>query len=159
MKKRDAVLKGGLNALLGGSPKQEATPTATEPATETATPTDGAEASEKIVEGTPEEEDALIATIQDEELKAALHRKRMEKRGRPRKGAAYRAKEEELYTRSTWIMRRDLLAKLKEISLRETLTLKEIMEQISLEAVAKYEAKHGEVIPRDHKGDASQLFK
>lgn len=153
MKKRDELLKGGLNALLGGggSQKQEAAP---EPAT---APTDGA--SEEAVAGTPEEEDALLATITDSELREALRRKRMEKRGRPRKGAAYRAREAEIYTRTTWIMRRDLLAKLKEISLRETLTLKEIMEQISLEAIARYEEKHGEVIPRDHRGDASSLFK
>lgn len=152
MKKRDELLKGGLNALLGGggSQKQEAAPTA---------PTDGASASEEIVEGTPEEEDALIATIEDEELKAALHRKRMEKRGRPRKDAALRAKENELYTRTSWIMRRDLQAKLKEISLRETLTIKEIIEEIVSEAIAKYEAKHGEVIPKDRSKDASQLFK
>lgn len=152
--KRDQVLKGGLNALLGGSQR----PPATEPEPASA-PTDGAEAPEPITEGTPEEEDELIASITDTELREALRRKRMEKRGRPRKGTALRAKEEELYTRTTWIMRRDLLAKLKEISFRETLTIKEIMEQISLEAIAKYEQTHGEVIPRDHRGDASSLFK
>ena len=144
--KRDEVLKGGLNALLGGSQPPEPEPTS-------------APIGETLIEGTPEEEDALIATISDPELKAALHRKRMEKRGRPRKGAAIRAREAELYTRTTWIMRRDLLAKLKELSLRETLTLKEIMEQISLEAIAKYEEKHGKLVPRDHRGDAASLFK
>ena len=151
--KRDELLKGGLNALLGGSqsqPQAEAAPEQPTP------PTDGAET---IEEGTPEEEDELIASITDTELKAALHRKRMEKRGRPRKDAALRAKEEELYTRTTWIMRRDLLAKLKEISFRETLTIKEIMEEVVSEAVAKYEAKHGEIIPKDHRGDASSIFK
>ncbi len=150
--KKEKLLKGGLNALLGGSqsqPQAEAAPAPT-------SPTDGAET---IEEGTPAEEDELIASITDSELKAALHRKRMEKRGRPRKDAALRAKEEELYTRTTWIMRRDLLAKLKEISFRETLTIKEIMEEVVSEAVAKYEAKHGEIIPKDHRGDAASIFK
>lgn len=150
MKKRDELLKGGLNALLGGgNQRQEEAPTST------TSPTDG----ETIEQGTPQEEDELINTITDEELKEALRRKRMAKRGRPRKGAALRAKEEELYTRTTWIMRRDLLAKLKEISFRETLTLKEILEQVVSEAVSRYEAKHGEVIPKDHRGDAASLFK
>ena len=149
--KRDELLKGGLNALIGGggSQTQEAQKHA-EPAL-----SDG----ETLTEGTPEEEDELIASITDNELKEALHRKRMEKRGRPRKGAALRAKESELYTRTTWIMRRDLLAKLKEISFRETLTIKEIMEQITSEAVERYEEKHGELFPKDHRGDASKLFK
>ena len=151
--KKAKALKGGLNALLGGN-RDEAEQTSTAP--EPTTATNETEAPE---EATPEEEDELIASIEDEELKAALHRKRMQKRGRPRKDAALRQKEEEIYTRSTWIMRRDLLAKLKEISFRETLTIKEIMEQIVSEAVAKYEERHGEVIPRDHRGDASQLFK
>ena len=150
--KKEKLLKGGLNALLGGSQSQPQAEAAPAPAS----PTDGAET---IEEGTPAEEDELIASITDSELKAALHRKRMEKRGRPRKDAALRAKEEELYTRTTWIMRRDLLAKLKEISFRETLTIKEIMEEVVSEAVAKYEAKHGEIIPKDHRGDATSIFK
>lgn len=153
--KRDELLKGGLNALLGGSQNQTQGEAAPEPPT---APTDGAEASQEIVEGTPEEEDELIATITDRELKEALRKKRLEKRGRPRKSAAYRSREAELYTRTTWIMRRDLLAKLKEISFRETLTLKEILEQIVSEAVAVYEKKHGELKPRDHRGDPSSLF-
>ena len=148
--KRDELLKGGLNALMGGGRSQTQ-----EPAEPTGTLSDG----EDFTEGTPEEEDELIASITDTELKEALHRKRMEKRGRPRKGAALRAKESELYTRTTWIMRRDLLAKLKEISFRETLTIKEIMEQITSEAVERYEEKHGELFPKDHRGDASKLFK
>ena len=146
--KREEQMRGGLNALFGGTPKEAASPI--EP---TSTPT------ETIEQGTPEEEDELIASITDEELKTLLHQKRMAKRGRPRKGAALRAKEEELYTRTTWIMRRELLAKLKEISFQETLTLKEIMEQIVSEAVSKYEETHGEVIPKEHRGDATSLFK
>lgn len=141
MKKRDELIRGGLNALLGGSQRQEAAP-----------------APEQQADGTPEA-DELLETITDSELKEALQRRRMRKRGRPRKDAALRAKESEIYTRSTWIMRRDLIAKLKEIGLRETLTLKEIMEQIATDAIAAYEAKHGEVIPSDHKGNASEIFK
>ena len=152
--KRDELLKGGLNALLGGSQNQTQGEAAPEPPTAPTAET----SSETIEEGTPEEEDELIASITDSELKAALQAKRNEKRGRPRKSAAYRSREAELYTRTTWIMRRDLLAKLREIGFRETLTLKEIMEQIVSEAVAVYEEKHGELKPRDHRGDPSSLF-
>ena len=149
MKKRDEVLKGGLNALLGGgSQKQKAAPTEPEP-----------EQADAIQTSETPEADGLLDTISDTELKEALRQRRMRKRGRPRKDEALRAKEEELYTRSTWIMRRDLIAKLKEISLRETLTLKEIMEQITSDAIKAYESKHGEVIPRDHRADASSVFK
>ncbi len=147
--KRDEILKGGLNALLGGTPTQAAR-TAKEPGT---SPTDEAETS------TPQEEEELIASVEDEELKEALRKKRMQKRGRPRKDEALRQKEEEIYTRSTWIMRRDHLSKLKEICFQETLTLKEIMEQIVGDAIAAYEKKHGEVKPKDHRGDASKVFK
>lgn len=143
--KREQTLKGGLNALLGG-PKMVQ---------------EEAAAPGKVTfkEGTPQEEDELIETITDEELKAKLHRRQMQKRGRPRKDEAERVKESEIYKRTTWIMRKDLLAKLKEISFQETLTLKEILEQIVSDAVAKYEKKHGEVIPMDHHGSPSDLFK
>lgn len=147
--KRDEILKGGLNALLGGSTTQAAT-TAKEP---DPSPIDEAETS------TPQEEEELISSVEDEELREALRKKRMQKRGRPRKSEALRAKEAEIYTRSTWIMRRDHLSKLKEISFRETLTLKDIMEQIVGDAIAAYEQKHGEVKPTDHRGDASKVFK
>lgn len=165
-KKREEKLRGGLEALIGGS-KPAPAPSDERSATEAyeeellllekkKTPTDGAEPMEKA---TPQEEQDLINSIEDEELRAALEQRRNRKRGRPRKGAAYRAKQDEIYIRSCWVMRRDQMAKLKEISFRETLTLREIMAQIVGEAIEAYEKKHGEVIPQEHRGDASRLFK
>lgn len=173
-RKREEKLRGGLDALIGrgrtaptAEPRQEAAPTDERSAAEAyeeelllmekqQAPTDGAET---IEEATPQEEQDLINSIEDEELRAALEQRRNRKRGRPRKGAAIQAKQDEIYIRSCWVMRRDQLAKLKEISFRETLTLREIMAQIVGEAIEAYEKKHGEVKPTNHKGDASTLFK
>ena len=152
-RKREEKLRGGLEALLGGGGSTPGTERSAEEAYE-----------EELLlmereKATPQEEEELINTIQDEALREALRQRQMRKRGRPRKDAALRTKESEIFTRTTWIIRRDLLAKLKEISFRETLTLKEIMEQLISEAVASYESKHGELKPTDHRGDASKLFK
>lgn len=156
-RKKDEMMRGGLDALIGGGsrPAAEEQPKA-EPRQE---PTQEAAPAELIVPATPEEEDELIASVEDEELKAALIKKRNSKRGRPRKGEIIRQRENEIYVRSCWVMRRDQMAKLKEISFRETLTLREIMAQIVGEAIEAYEKKHGEVKPKDHRGDASRLFK
>ena len=149
-RKKDEMMRGGLDALIGGGSR----PAAGTEAEQTPAP------EQDVTEGaTLQEEEDLINSIEDEELKAALQRRRASKSGRPRKDAALRVKESELYTRSCWIIRRDLLAKLKEISFRETLTLKEIMEQITENAIEAYEKKHGEVVPTSHRGDASNLFK
>lgn len=156
--KREEKMRGGLDALIGGG-KPAPTPTDGEPKTEPrqeAASTDGAEAMETA---TPQEEEDLINSIQDEALREALRQRQYRKRGRPRKDAILRQRESEIYTRSCWIMRRDQIAKLKEISFRETLTIKEIMEQIVGDAIKAYEEKHGELKPRDHRGDASKLFK
>ena len=153
--KKEEKMRGGLDALLGGGRTAPTAEPKTEPRQEQA-PADGAEAME---EATPQEEEELINSIQDEALREKLIERRNRKRGRPRKGAAYRAKQDEIYIRSCWVMRRDQLAKLKEMSFRETLTLREIMAQIVGEAIEAYERKHGEIIPQEHKGDASKLFK
>ena len=166
MGKREDKLRGGLDALLGG--RRTAPAPTNERSAEEAyqeellllekeqAPADGAGAME---EATPQEEEELINSIQDEALRQKLIERRNRKRGRPRKGAAYRAKQDEIYIRSCWVMRRDQMAKLKEMSFRETLTLREIMAQIVGEAIEAYEKKHGEIIPQEHRGDASRLFK
>ena len=158
-KKRDEMMRGGLDALLGGGSSRTAAEveTVTEPRQEPAPKT--AAPAEVIIPGAPEEEDELIASIEDEELKAALIRKRNAKRGRPRLSDEARQRQEDIYVRSCWVMRRDQMAKLKEISFRETLTLREIMAQIVADAIEAYEKKHGEVKPKEHRGDASGLFK
>lgn len=152
---RSKKMLGGLSSLLGENQQETAAaPTINEQeAAEATTPT-----SEVIEEATTEEEDELIASIEDEELKAALHKKRMDKRGRPRKDAEERRKESEDYTRFCAIIRKDHIAKLHEICFRETLTIKEIIETLVGEAIAIYEEKHGEVIPQERKGDASKVF-
>lgn len=166
MSKREEKMRGGLDALIGRGRTAPA-PTDERSAAEAyeeelllmekqQAPANGAEA---VDDATPEEEEELINSIQDEALREALRERRNRKRGRPRKGAALQAKQDEIYIRSCWVMRRDQLAKLKEISFRETLTLREIMAQIVGEAIEAYEKKHGEVKPTDHRGDASKLFK
>jgi hypothetical protein len=153
--KRSDKLKGGLSSLLGENQQENEAPTITGQEAAKAAPTD----SEVIEEATPEEEEDLINSVEDEELKAALHKKRMDKRGRPRKDAEERRKESEDYTRFCAIIRKDQIAKLHEICLRETLTIKEIIETLVGEAIEIYEEKHGEVIPKERKGDASKIFK
>ncbi len=156
-RKREEKLRGGLDALIGGGsrPAADEQPKA-EPRQE---PAQEAAPAEVIIPGTPEEEDELIASIEDEALRAALIERRNRKRGRPRKDEIVRQRENDIYVRSCWVMRRDQMAKLKEISFRETLTLREIMAQIVAEAIETYEKKHGEVKPKEHRGDASRLFK
>lgn len=157
MSKRDEMMRGGLDALIGGGsrPAADEQPKA-EPRQE---PAQEAAPAEVIIPGTPEEEDELIASVEDEALRAALIERRNRKRGRPRKDEIVRQRENDIYVRSCWVMRRDQMAKLKEISFRETLTLREIMAQIVAEAIETYEKKHGEVKPKEHRGDASRLFK
>lgn len=154
MRKNEAQLQGGLNSLLGGSRTGQPN-TLTEQET-AATTTE--EQAETIESGTPEEEEDLINSIEDEELRAALHRKRMEKRGRPKKSEPQRQKEAETFTRFCAIIRRDYIAKLHEICYRETLTIKEIIDQLVGDAIKVYEEKHGEIKPTDHRGDASKIF-
>lgn len=156
MSKREEKMRGGLDALLGGS---RTAPGATIERSAEEAYQEELLLMEKQQEATPQEEEELINSVEDEQLREALRQRRLRKRGRPRKDAALRAKEEEVYTRSCWIMRRDQIAKLKEISFRETLTIKEIMEQIVGDAIRAYEEKHGELKPTNHKGDASTLFK
>ena len=157
MSKKDEMMRGGLDALIGeGSRPAADEQPKTEPRQELA---QEAAPAEVIIPGTPEEEDELIASVEDEALRAALIERRNRKRGRPRKDEIVRQRENDIYVRSCWVMRRDQMAKLKEISFRETLTLREIMAQIVGEAIEAYEKKHGEVIPQEHRGDASRLFK
>lgn len=160
--KKEEKLKGGLEALLGGRPNTAEAPTTENgagamPEEEAAPPI-----TEKLAEdeATPEEEEDLLNTIEDEELREALRQRRMLKRGRPRKDAAERQTEDEIYKRTTLIIRRDYLAKLKEICLRETITIKEAIDALVEDAIKLYEEQHGEVIPTTEKGDrAHEVFK
>lgn len=148
------ILRGAAAALFGGNSQPEAAATDNRPQEAAAVTIE----EEVITEASPEEED-LINSIEDEELKAALHAKRMEKRGRPPKAAPIRRREAEIYTRTTFVISREQLAKLKEICFLETITIKDIMNQLIGDAISKYEETHGEIKPKEHKGDVRTLFK
>lgn len=138
--KREDILRGGLNALLGATPTSQDTVK-----------------REEILQSLPEDKSELLATIEDEQTKEELAKRWKQKRGRPRKSSAYRQKEAEIFTRTTWIMRREHLAKLKEISQIEAITIKDIMDFLVGDFIHKYEDKHGQVIPKEHT-DASTLI-
>lgn len=149
------ILRGAAAALFGGNSQPEAAVTDNRPQEAAAVTIE----EEVITETSPEEEEDLINSIEDEELKAALHAKRMEKRGRPPKAAPIRRREAEIYTRTTFVISREQLAKLKEICFLETITIKDIMNQLIGDAISKYEETHGEIKPKEHKGDVRTLFK
>ena len=110
---------------------------------------------------TPEvEEDDIINTIEDEELRAALHAKRMDGRGRPRKNTDKFGNRTDGYNRTSIFVKDDKIAKIREIAFQETLTMREIFEYALDKVIAEYESTHGEVIPRPerYKGDINSVF-
>lgn len=162
MAKKDR-LSGGLQALIGNrdqkpSSRLNAVVDAIQEGAQSE-PTAEQPTEEQIEEATPQEEDELLNTIEDEELREALEKKRNDKRGRPRKDAQKRLTQEEEYTRFCTLVKRDQIAKLKEICFRETLTLKEVLGVIFEDAITAYEKKKGEITPQRHHGDATTLFK
>lgn len=143
MSKKDE-LRGGLQALFGDrKPIDEAKPVTMEqePTTE-------------------QDEQELINTIEDEALRAALHKKRMDGRGRPRKNTDERGNRTDGYCRTTLIVSEEKIAKIREIGFRETLTMKEIIDTALDIVIERYETKHGEIKPQlsKYRGDAKKLF-
>ena len=143
MSKKDE-LRGGLQALfVDRKPIDEAKPVTMEqePTTE-------------------QDEQELINTIEDEALRAALHKKRMDGRGRPRKNTDERGNRTDGYRRTTLIVSEEQLAKIKEIGFKETLTMKEIIEKALDMVIERYEAKNGEIKPQPskYKGDIKKVF-
>ena len=143
MSKKDE-LRGGLQALFGDrKPIDEAKPVTMEqePTTE-------------------QDEQELINTIEDEALRAALHKKRMDGRGRPRKNTDERGNRTDGYCRTTLIVSEEKIAKIREIGFRETLTMKEIIDTALDIVIERYETKHGEIKPQPlkYKGDAKKVF-
>lgn len=127
---KKAELKDGLSALFGEGAALKPTP------------------EEIQAEKERQEEEDLINSVEDEELKQELLKKRSEKRGRPRKDAVGRGeKQDEAYERMTNLVRREQAAKLREIARREGYTIKHILEAIFGIAIRNYERTHGEVIP------------
>ena len=153
MSKKDDILRGGLNTLFNGAPKDEAIQEQGEPQpveAETITPTDGEEQEQEI------KSNDVINTIEDEELRAALHKRRVKGRGRPRKNDPKKQCAKG-YQRITNIVNIDKMDKLREIALRESLTIKEILEAVMDIAIERYESRHGEIKIRQIR--AADLFR
>lgn len=139
---------GGLDALFNGTDKAQEQASAVEAPEFVKEPT------------TPEDENDLINSVEDEQLRAALRAKRMDGRGRPRKNTDKNGKRTDGYSRTSLILKDEKVAKIKEIAFRETLTMKEIFELALDTIIEKYEQKHGEVVPRPerYKGDIKKVF-
>ena len=123
-----------------------ATPEVTAPDAQTAAP--AASTQEAAVPDAKAE--ALLGTIDSPELRAALRAKQSKHSGRPRKD---RSKEppEERAERTTLMVNVQQWEKIKAISLRETLTLKEIVAFALAQVIERYEQKHGPISPEGTK--------
>lgn len=136
-----------------------------QPVTDEANPeqqTEGAAPQMAVEPTTLQDERDLLNSIEDEELRkeleARLYRKKLIGRGRPRKNDQL-GRRMDGYNRTSLIIPVEKWEKVKEIALRETLTLKEIVE-LSLDMVIeRYETKHGEVKPQPReKKDINEIF-
>lgn len=126
-RKQEEKLKGGLSALLGEN---------------------SAPSEEKPAGGQPQQQ--LIDGVQDEELRALLEEKRKKHLGRPKKDTKHLSRTEG-YERMTTIVNTEKMEKLKAIALRETKTIKEVMEEVMDLAIEAYERKHGPIKVRKSK--------
>lgn len=128
-KNRDEKLKKGLANLLGGAaaPAKSETPTAPQPETEK---------ERKTAE--------MIETVSDEELKEKLRQRQLDGRGRPKRGRPHDSRTDGY---GTICVKANLekWEKIKVISLRETLQLKEVLELALDKLIAEYEAEKGEI--------------
>ena len=153
MAKKD--LTGGIANLLSGADQkitqqqQAAQETPEQPTKETGTTPQG-----EIEPTTTQDELDLINSIEDEslkkELEERLRRKRLIGRGRPRKDTDVFGKRMDGYDRTSLIINMEKWAKIKEIALIETLTLKEIVDLALDLVIERYEAKHGTVKPNQN---------
>lgn len=130
-KKQEEKLKGGLNALLGGAPEEKP-------------------------QQKQKRQEELMETVKDEELRQLLDERRKRDLGRPRKDTKHLSRTEG-YERMTTIVNTEKMEKLKAIALKETKTIKEVMEEVMDLAIETYEAKHGPI--RLKKKENKGLFK
>lgn len=123
---RTKALKEGVDALFGGSARQEQ----------------------------PQKREDLISTVQDTELQQALRRRQLEGRGRPKKGRP-RSEKTEGYGTICVKANLEKWAKLEYISLQETLQKKEVLELALDMLIAKYEKQKGTIVlkSKDKKGN------
>lgn len=116
----------------------------------------------KVEPTTPQDVRDLLNSIEDEELRKELeqrlYRKKLIGRGRPRKNDQL-GRRMDGYDRTSLIINVEKWEKIKEIALRETLTLKEIVEYALDLVIERYESSHGEVkpLPREKK-DINEIF-
>lgn len=150
MKKNE--ISSGLSELF-----RETTAPAQKPTAQPSTESDSQEVA-PVEEATPEEEEDLINSVDDPELKEKLRQKRLENNGRPKKGTQ-RESLTQGYTRACMVVNAEKYAKMRAISLLETLSIKEVMEAAMDLAIEAYEAKHGVIKVEGGRGDASTLFK
>lgn len=167
-------LRSGLANLIGGADssvsKQRLQNSAEsfskpQPVTDEATPeeqTEGAAPRMAVEPTTIQDERDLLNSIEDEELRkeleARLYKKKLIGRGRPRKNDQL-GRRMDGYDRTSLIINVEKWAKVKEIALRETLTLKEIVELALDMVIDRYESKHGEVKPQPvRKKDINDIF-
>lgn len=158
-------LQGGLSNLFGGADRQRATEVEPQPSEQTkqeqpegASPTDP---NFDVQPTTASDERDLINSIDDAELRAALEKRRKEGRGRPRKTADALGRRTDGYSRTSYIIKKSTMAKIREIAFRETLTMKDIVNAALENVIEKYEEQHGEITPHPekYKGDIHNLFK
>ena len=129
--KRNFEQGGGLDSLFSKTKKSSAQKGAASQIQEEEQPT---AQREETLSGRAD----IISTIEDAELRAALRAKRMEGRGRPRKGT----NKESLssgYIRACLWMNEAKYNRLREIGLKETKTIKELIEAAIDLALSKYE--------------------
>ena len=149
-----SVTKERLHSLTESMTGDEAKPETEQP--ESAAPQMAVEPT------TTKDETDLINSIEDEELRKELERrllrKRMIGRGRPRKNDQL-GRRMDGYDRTSLIIPVEKWGKVKEIALRETITLKEIVELALDMVIERYESKHGEVKPQPReKKDINKIF-
>lgn len=158
------TLRSGLANLIGGA-DSSVSKQRLQPVTDEATPeehTDGAAPKMAVEPTTLQDERDLLNSIEDEELRkeleARLYKKKLIGRGRPRKNDQL-GRRMDGYDRTSIIINVEKWAKVREIALMETLTLKEIVELALDMVIDRYESKHGEVKPQPvRKRDINEIF-
>ena len=123
MDKKAEKLRGGVAVLFGEAP---------------------APSQPQRQEEAQKETDALIETVQDEELKEKLRQRQLEGRGRPKRGRPHDSKTEGYGTVSVKA-NLEKWEKLRYISLQESLQLKEVLELALDMLIDKYEGEKGAI--------------
>lgn len=124
MDKKAEKIRGGVAVLFGEAP-------ASEP-----------QRQEEQVQAS--ETDALIETVQDEELKEKLRQRQLDGRGRPKRGRPHDSRTVGYGTVSVKA-NLEKWDKLRYISLQETLQLKEVLELAIDMLIEKYESEKGTI--------------